>query len=437
MRPAHIVINTFGSLGDLFPFLSIGCALHARGHRVIVATHTMHRAAVEQAGLHFADASGIPQPESLTEFTRRAFHPSRGPRLLIRDLAANDVRVSYARMQLICQDADVLITSTLAFAGHILGETLSASGRLYWVSAVLTPCNFVSIYDPPIVGVKWVDAISRGPLRGKRLLQYLTWLRLRNWTGPVRAFRRELGLRGESALGNPLQHGQHSPDCALALFSPQLGSVQADWPPHAHITGFAHYAQPGAKMDAELQSFLHNGSPPLVFSLGSSAVHIGADFLRESIQACEQLGRRAVLFTGSSEVRATLPASLPDFVHAVEYAPHAAVFPHAAAIIHHGGIGTSTEALRAGRPMLVVPHGFDQYDNAERLKRLGVAHAIASRDYRWQTALPLLKDLLDDPGYAQRAWRCAEVVHAEHGERVAADLIEAHLRKPGGLGRLG
>jgi len=429
MRPAHIVINTFGSLGDLFPFLSIGCALHARGHRVTVATHAVHWEAIEQAGLRFADASGIPLPDNLSEFTERVFDPLRGPRLLIRDLAAADVRVSYERLQVICQDADVLITSTLAFAGHILGETLSAAGRLDWVSVVLAPCSFLSIHEPPIVGMKWVDILTRGPLRGKRLLDYLTWLRVRNWTGPVRAFRRQLGLRGESALGNPLQRGQHSPDCALALFSPRLGSAQADWPSHVRITGFAHYAQPGAKMDAGLEAFLRAGTSPLVFSLGSTAVHIGADFLRESIKACEQLGRRAVLFTGSPELRAQLPASLPAFAHAVEYAPHAAVFPHAAAIIHHGGIGTSTEALRAGRPMLVVPHGFDQFDNAERLKHLGVAHAIASHDYRCETVLPLLKDLLDEPGYAQRAWRCAETVRAEHGERVAADLIEANLRK--------
>ncbi|RDS81445.1 glycosyltransferase [Dyella psychrodurans] len=429
MRSARVVINTIGSLGDLFPFLSIGHALHARGHHVTVATLDLHRAAVEQAGLRFVNASAMPQPDNVAEFTERVFHPVRGPRLLIRDLAGADVRESYARLQVICKDADVLVTSTLAFAGQILGETLGAAGRLRWVSAVLTPCNLLSVFEPPIVGVPWMDALTRGPLRGKRLLQHLTLMRLRNWTGPVRAFRRELGLRPESILGNPLQHGQHSPDCALALFSPLLGSRQPDWPSQVRITGFAHYAQPGAKLDGKLEAFLHDGTPPLVFTLGSSAVHIGANFLHESLKACERLGRRAVLFTGSPEMRAKLPASLPSFAHAVEYAPHAAVFPHAAAIIHHGGIGTSTEALRAGRPMLVVPHGFDQYDNAERLKRLGVAHAIASREYSCKTVTPLLKDLLEDSRYGHHAWRCAESVRAEHGERVAADLIEAQLRE--------
>jgi rhamnosyltransferase subunit B len=429
MRSAHIVINTVGSLGDLFPFLSIGCALHARGHRITVATHAMHRDAVERTGLDFADASGTPLPKDLAEFTRKAFHPIRGPRSFVRDYAAVDVRVSYERLEPICRNADLLMTSTLAFAGQILGETLSATGRLCWVSAVLTPCNMLSVYDPPVVGMKWVDALTGGPLRGKRLLDYLTLLRVRSWTGPVRAFRRELGLPAESALGNPIQHGQHSPECALVLFSPLLGSTQPDWPSHAHVTGFARYMQPAVTGDEALKSFLHDGSPPLVFSLGSTAVHMGHEFLRESIKVCEQLGRRAVLFTGSHDVRAALPASLPSFLHAVEYAPHAEVFPNAAAIVHHGGIGTSTEALCAGRPMLVVPHGFDQFDNAGRLERLGVARWIRAEHYRCETALPLLKDLLDDPRYTQRAQRCAEAVNAEQGAGAAADLIETCLRQ--------
>ncbi|HTV85539.1 MAG TPA: nucleotide disphospho-sugar-binding domain-containing protein [Dyella sp.] len=431
MRPARLVINTIGSLGDLFPFLSVGCALKARGHQVTVATLDQHRVAVEQAGLHFASASARQPPQDLAEFTERVFHPVHGPSLVIRELAGADVSESYARLQVICKDADVLMTSTLAFAGQILGETLGAAGQLRWVSAVLTPCNMLSIFDPPIVGMPWVDAISTGPLRGRRLLQHLTMLRLRRWTGPVRAFRRERGLRAESTLGNPLQHGQHAPDCALALFSPLLGTRQADWPPQVRITGFAHYAQPGAVPDEALQAFLREGSPPLVFTLGSSAVHIGENFLRESLQVCERLERRAVLFTGSAQMRAKLPASLPAYACAVEYAPHAAVFAQAAAIVHHGGIGTSTEALRAGRPMLVVPHGFDQYDNAQRLKRLGVAHALAARDYRCEAALPLLKDLLDHPAYEQRASQCAQSVRAERGDQVAADLIEALLSERG------
>ncbi|GLQ45192.1 glucosyltransferase [Dyella lipolytica] len=429
MRSAHIVITTFGSLGDLFPFLAVGQVLQARGHRVTIATHTTHRATVAQAGLRFADASGMPEPEDRAQFTARAFDHRRGPHFVVHDLAAGDVRASYAKLKTICDDADVLITSSLAFAGQILGETLSAAGKLPWISAVLAPASFVSAYDPPTTGMAWVDALTRDAPRRVRVIRHLFEWGTRHWTAPVRALRRELGLRAVSSGGDPFHRGQHSPDGVLALFSPLIGKPQLDWPANTHVTGFAHYAQPGAKLDAELDNFLREGSPPLVFTLGSAAVHIGADFLRASITVAERLNRRAVLFTGTPAVRAQLPAPLPATIRAVDYAPHAAVFPHAAAIVHHGGIGTSTEALRAGRPMLVVPHGFDQFDNAARLQRLGVAHVLHASSYSVEAATPLLRELLDDAQYGQHAWRCAEAVRAEHGATTAADVIEATLRR--------
>jgi rhamnosyltransferase subunit B len=429
MRSASIVITTFGSLGDLFPFLAVGQVLRTRGHRVTIATHAMHRMVVEQAQLHFADASGMPEPQDQAAFVQRAFHPRHGPRFVVGDLAAEDVRDSYIKLKTICQDADVLITSSLAFGGQILGEALSATGKLRWISAVLAPASFISAYDPPITGMAWVDAWTKNaPLRVRMLRQLLQW-GTRPWTAPVRAFRRELGLRAVSSNGDPFHRGQHSPDGVLAMFSPLIAKPQTDWPAHTHLTGFAHYAQPAIRLDAELETFLREGSPPLVFTLGSAAVHIGAEFLRASLQAVQQLQRRAVLFTGTPAVRAQLPAELPPSIRLVDYAPHALVFPHAAVIVHHGGIGTSTESLRAGRPMLVVPHGFDQFDNAARLQRLGVAHVLSAHRYTAATALPLLRQLLDDPRYGQHAWRCAEVVRAEHGAAVAADRVEAALRK--------
>lgn len=428
MRSAHIVFTTFGSLGDLFPFLAVGQVLHARGHRVTLATHAMHGAAVEQAGLCFADASGMPEPEDHAQFTARAFHPRRGPHFVVRDLAAADVRASYFKLLATCHDADVLVTSSLAFGGQILGETLSETHALRWISAVLAPASFVSAYDPPTTGMHTVDALTRAAPGRVRFIKRLFELGTRHWTAPVRAFRRELGLRPVSSGGDPFHRGQHAPDCVLALFSPLLGHAQSDWPAHTHITGFAHYAQPGAQIDEELDAFLRDGSPPLVFTLGSAAVHIGADFLRASIIAADRLNRRAVLFTGTPIVRAQLPAQLPATMRIVDYAPHAAVFPHAAAIVHHGGIGTSTEALRSGRPMLVVPHGFDQFDNAARLQRMGVARVLHARHYSAETAMPLLSELLDHASYSQCASRCAQAVQSEHGAIVAANLIEDQLR---------
>lgn len=420
----HIVIATVGSLGDLFPFLAVGRVLARRGHRVTVATHEVHRDAVELAGLHFADASGMPEPDDRAAFTAKAFHPWRGPAFVVRDFAAADVRASYAKLAPVCAGADLLITSTLAFAGQILGETGEAAGRLRWLSAVLAPASFLSAYDMPVTGIGMVDALVRhSPTRG-RVLQWLARRVTHGWTAPVRAFRRELGLPAQSPLGDPFHRGQHAPRGVLALFPALFGAPQPDWPQNVHLCGFARYAQP-VNLPPALAEFLDAGAPPLVFSLGSTAVHANAAFLRESLQAARSLGRRAVLCTGSAAMRATLPGELPATVHCVDYAPHAQLFPRASVVVHHGGIGTSAEALCAGVPMLVVPHGFDQPDNAARLARLGVAQSLPATRYRADRAAALLTQL-HDPACRARA-RALAASMAGDGAVAAADRVEAAL----------
>ncbi|MDE2278620.1 MAG: glycosyltransferase family 1 protein [Xanthomonadaceae bacterium] len=424
-KDRHVVFATVGSLGDLFPFLAIGRALADRGYRITVATHMVHRDAVERAGLVFADASGMPEPDDREVFTAKAFHPWRGPAFVVRDFAAADVAASHAKLAPLCEGADVLVTSTLAFAGQILGETLEAAGRLRWMSAVLAPASLLAAGDMPATGLAPFDRFfAASPVRG-RLLQRLSRRVTRGWTAPVRAFRRELGLPPESPRGDPFHRGQFAPRGVLALFPELFGKPQPDWPPHTWPCGFARYAQPEV-LDPALADFLRAGSPPLVFSLGSTAVHANAGFLHESLAAALALGRRAVLFTGSAAMRARLPTTLPDGILAVEYAPHAAVFPHAAVAVHHGGVGTSAEALHAGAPSLVVPHGFDQYDNAARLHRLGVAEALPAGRYRADRATRLL-ETLSAPSVRARSAAVAVGLRAEDGAVRAADLIEAVL----------
>ena len=420
MRNAHVVIATVGSLGDLFPFLAIGQALRAAGHRVTIATHGTHRQTIELAGLAFADASGIAEPEDREAFTARAFDRWRGPRFVVHDFAAMDVQASYRKLQPVVAAADVLITTTLAFAGQILGEQRSRKGSLHWLSAVLAPAGFVSAYDPPASGIVLLDRFIRRSARRGRGLQAIARRVTRGWTAPVREFRRSLGLPPTSPSGDPFHQGQHAPDGVLALFSPLLGRPQPDWPPHVHLAGFARYAQT-TPLDASLTAFLDAGAAPIVFTLGSTAVHMGSDFLRASLAAAIQLDKRAVLLTGSPAMRARLPSVLSPLIHTLDYAPHAALFGKASLVVHHGGIGTSSEALHAGKPMLVVPYGFDQPDNAARLKRLGVAEVLPAARYGAQGAARVLQQMFSEPRYAERAALCATELR---GEAAAARVVE-------------
>jgi len=425
MTGRHIVMATVGSQGDLFPFLAVGRELRQRGYRVTIGAHGIHRDAVAAAGLEYVLASGIAEPEDKAAFAARAFHPWRGPRFVVRDLAAADVASSYEALAPVCADADAIVTSTLAFAGQILGETR----RIAWLSAALSPAVFLSAFDPPATGIDWLDRFLRtSPRRGawvRRLGETVT----SPWTKAVRHFRQSLGLAPVSVWGDPFHRGQHARDGVLAMYSPLLGRPPPDSPAHTVVTGYCRYAPFADTLPPDLRRFLDDGDAPLVFTLGSAAVHAGESFLHESMAVATALGRRAVLLTGSPEMRARLPSVLPEGVVAVEYAPHGALFSRAAAVIHHGGIGTTQEALRAGCPELVVPHGFDQPDNAARIVRLGVGDVLAASRYRADVAAVKLRRLLMDEGVATRAQRAAAVIRVEDGARVAADVIEQAIAR--------
>jgi UDP:flavonoid glycosyltransferase YjiC (YdhE family) len=198
-------------------------------------------------------------------------------------------------------------------------------------------------------------------------------------------------------------------------------------------TGFLFYDRRGegfglppedpSGLSENLQAFLKAGDPPLLFTLGSSAVMQPGEFYRESVQAAKALGMRAVLLVGKGA--AQLP---PDgSVHIEEYASYAALMPQCAAIVHQGGIGTVAQALRAGKPMLVVPWAHDQPDNAERLRRMGVARVQERVRYTSANAANHLRELLSNPTYRHKAAALAETIKQEDGLTVACDAIEGNL----------
>jgi UDP:flavonoid glycosyltransferase YjiC (YdhE family) len=211
----------------------------------------------------------------------------------------------------------------------------------------------------------------------------------------------------------------------LGIFSAVLGKPQPDWPPNTLITGFPFYdgAEEPASLPIELKQFLENGEAPIVFTLGSSAVMDPGQFYAESAEAARLLKRRAVLLMG----RNPLPFPLPPGVVAFGYVRFSELFPHAAAVVHQGGVGTTGQALRAGCPVLVIPYAFDQPDNAARLVRLGVGRTIARNRYSARRAAEELKLLLHDSRYRRKAAELREAVGKESGAAAAATALERML----------
>jgi UDP:flavonoid glycosyltransferase YjiC (YdhE family) len=236
--------------------------------------------------------------------------------------------------------------------------------------------------------------------------------------------RAEIGLPPTSE--SPLFKGQNSPTLVMAMFSTALAGKQPDWPRQTVITGFPFYDHDGdAGMPSEVLRFLDAGTPPLVFTLGSAAVFDAGPFYEHSAAAAKLLGRRAVLLVGKDP--RNRPASLSDGIVAFAYAPYSELFPRAAAIVHQGGIGTTAQAMRSGRPMLVMPYAHDQPDNADRVTRLGIARTISRQRYNPARAAAELKQLLDNPDYSQRASAIGSEVRHEDGVEAACDALEGLL----------
>ncbi len=417
----RILITTWGSLGDLHPYVALALGLQSRGHEAILATGECYRRKIEGLGIGFRavrpDCAWVADPVVM----RRLAHPRWG---MIRavQVPLMSLRESYDDTLAAAEGTDLLVGNMAAYATGIVAEKKG----LPWVSAMHSPTLFFSAYDPPLI--PGFPGFSKG-LRGLGPNFWGPFGRSTNWVASVLArpwhlLRKEVGLPPVRGF-NPLTES-HSPVLHLALFSKWLADKQRDWPAQSRVTGFPWFdAEDDAGLPQKLARLLDDGEPPLVFTLGSAVVADAGPFYHHSAAAAKLIGRRAVLLVNNPRV---LLPELPEGVVAFDYAPFSLLFPRAAAIVHHGGIGTTGLAMRSGRPSLVMPCAWDQPDNAERAARLGIARTIARNRYEPQRVSAELRLLLEDPAYSQRASEIATKVRQEDGVKAACDALESPLR---------
>lgn len=419
MSGKRIVFCTFGSLGDLHPFLALARELSRQGHLPVIATTPVYRPLVEAERIGFHPVRpnlDVTDPVIL----RRVMDRRTGGRYVVRDILMPALRDSFDDTMAAVEGADLVVVHPVALAAFLL---MRKTGHL-WASAALAPVSLYSIYDPSVLaGMPFAERLAEcGPSVQRALLRTLAVL-FEPQLKPFRRLERSLGLE---AAPNPLLWG-HSPHLALGLFSPALAAPQPDWPAAACATGFPFLEQHQA-LSTELAAFLDAGEPPIVFTLGSAAVGTAGDFFRQSAEAAHALGCRAILLVGR-DPRSARPENLSPSVLAVPYAPHAAVFPRASVVVHQGGIGTTGEAMRAGRPMLVVPYSHDQPDHAARLARLGVARSIPRERYGARLAAREIAALLADARLTARAAELGERVGRETGTATACRLLTRLLER--------
>lgn len=422
----RIVLSNIGTLGDINPLIAIALELKRRGHVPVMALPAVYEPRIRPLGLDFhAIRPDIDPTNSL--LIEMIYDVKKGTETGLREFLFPALRQTYEDLFDAAtrpERADLLLLGELNYAGPLVAEVTG----IPWASYVLAPLSFFSAFDPPVLPMypRLARADKAVPGMG-RAIRRLARFVSRKWPEPIYELRRELGLE---CGPNPLFDAKHSPNLVLALFSQTLGVEQKDWPANTLITGFCFYdADAGnAALPANLEKFLAAGEPPVVFTLGSAAVLAAGRFYEHSAKAAMEMGIRAVLLIGA-DPRNRPQIALPESICVAEYAPYSALFSRAKLIVHQGGVGTTAQCLRAGKPMLIMPYSHDQPDNARRMQRLKVARVIQKKSYTPARVARKLEKMLANPNYAEHAKTAAQLLEREDGVRTACDALEKLYRQ--------
>jgi UDP:flavonoid glycosyltransferase YjiC (YdhE family) len=414
----RVLIETVGSAGDVHPFVAVGQALQARGHEVVLFSNEHFRDVVETAALRFVSTSTEANYDEITS-DPDLWHPTRGPVVVLRNTVANLLAPSVEAI--LAEDPDdetVIVAPTLGFAGRCAAELSGVP----FVRAHLQPTAFRSVHHAPRLPGLWMPELT--PAWWKRLLYRISDAIIDQVVGEhLNGYR---AVKGLPPVRRVFDDWIQQADALLALYPKWFAPPQPDAPAGVHHSGFLLFDRADQEaLDPDLAAWLRDGEPPVVFTHGSANRH-GAAFFESSAGVARTLGVRALLVTREEGAVEYLTDS---GVRHASYVPFSAILPHAAAFVHHGGVGTTAQGLAAGVPQLVVPMGFDQPDNADRVVRLRAGGRIPARRYRLRTATALLRRILDDAYMRDAARDLSTRIDSGAAARIAAEIVESALTR--------
>lgn len=411
----HVLLAPVGSHGDVHPFIGLGLGLQARGHRITLIASEMFGELAARHDFEFAPSMTKDEYESAIA-NPDLWDPKRSVGVIFnREMMRKYLPIGFEHIRSrYVRGKTVLLAGPLSLPARIANEKLG----IPLATVHLAPSGIFSAVEPPIYPLLRMKAWW--PTAFKR---FVFWLGERVMLDPkirpeLNEFRATLGL---PPVRRVLGKWIHSPQRILGLFPDWFGNAP-DWPEPVRTPGFIRYDQADGKpLPAEVEDFLNAGEAPIVFSFGS-AMRTGRKYFDAAVGACATLGKRGLLLAKKTE---QIPPNLPSTVMQADYAPFSAVFPRAAAVVHHGGIGTTAQALAAGVPQIVMPMSFDQPDNGERLRKLGVARIVPAAVFTDQSLAAALRELFADLGTPAACAEAKRKSGLNDPLKDACDLIEA------------
>jgi UDP:flavonoid glycosyltransferase YjiC (YdhE family) len=422
---ARIILTTFGSSGDINPFVALGLGLRARGHEVIFAVEEGFRRVVEAAGFpvaHLAGDAMAAMNEQSLDLLRHT-NPFRSVYSLIRDYIVPTARPRIEDLRAACAGADLLVASPFQVAASFIHDLTG----IPLVTLTLTPVTIPSAQVNPAPQQLGL------PTALDPMVNRVTWgvglaLMSMFFDPPINRMRAEYHLP-------PLRHWMYtgkdhwSPRTALAV-SGAFFAPPPDLPESVSVTGFLYWDAPTSwREPAELRAFFAGDGPVVAVSTGSMSAELGAifaEFYQTSLTALERVGARALILGAAP---GSLPDPLPQHALALPFAPFSEIYPRCAAIIHHGGIGTTAQGLRAGTPALIVPWGVDQFYAGAQIEAIGAGRWLQRKRYTVERGALLLDELLHQKQYRTRAQQIAGQIVEEDGVGNLCDLLEDALAR--------
>jgi rhamnosyltransferase subunit B len=399
-EPMRVVMSAVGTMGNALPFLGWARALAARGHNVVVLGSPYLKSTVERYPLPFFPVDSL-QGQTPSSTAARP----RQTRALLRQLISESGLLTEQMIQAMRQAHEpgrtVFITTGWQFAGRLARDLFNAP----LITAVLQPGFMPRAATRPIR--RMVERLIASRV-DRRLLKSLNPL------------RDQLGL---PAIDQVTAQWCWSPDLIVGLFPSWFSDYERSWPVQTILTEFPLFVgdQPAAQ-EAELQAFLDRGPAPLVFSESTLASSdAGESPFAQAMEVAERLKRRAILLTTNA---ANVPASRPDSIGYFGYVPLSRLLPHAAAFIHHGGLGSLSQGLAAGVPQLTIPRFMDQPDNSRRLEQLGVSYNLKPKRVSTDALTWAVRLLVRDQAVLRRAQECAVRIRQQPPFESACEAVE-------------
>jgi rhamnosyltransferase subunit B len=401
-----------GSAGDVHPFIALGAALKARGHRATILTNPIFQKLIEAQGIGFL-AVGTAAAANAAIANPELWHLRKGFKV-IAQVVVPAIEQIYRLIDRHADSRTVVAFSSLAFGARVAQEKLGIPSA----SVHLQPSVIRTLVDQGMMGNVRLSA-SRPRWFKQGLFRIVDALVLdRRLKAPLNDLRARLGL---APVDRVMHRWMHSPQLVIAFFPEWFAAPQPDWPVNTHTVGFPLWDADGeAGSFAEAEEFLNAGPAPIVFTPGSAGSTMQR-FFRQSVRAARQLDMRAMLVTNYPE---QVPANLPANIKVFGYLPFSQVLPRAALLVYHGGVGTLAQGIKARVPHLVVPHGYDQFDSGWRIEQLGLGKSIPQNRYRAARVARAIEDILGDNTCAQRRADYALRIDSADAIARACGLIE-------------